>query len=100
MLRVGWAWLRPAEILGLHQLGTHAGKGAALQARHVHLRAAELCSDGVLVQVVEEPQQDDFAFQVGKRGDQAGQSQQVLWFLPGPGGGHQVAETNGGVVAG
>jgi hypothetical protein len=66
----------------------------------VHLRAANLGSDGVLVQTVEEPHDDHVAFQIGQRGDHAGQRQQVFWFLPGPGRRDQVAETKVEVVTG
>jgi hypothetical protein len=49
--------------LGLYQLRAHAGQGPALQAGDVHLGEADLGSDLILVQVLEEPQDDDLAFQ-------------------------------------
>jgi hypothetical protein len=47
---------------GFHQLGTHPGQGTALQPRDVHLGAADPGRDFVLVQVLEEPQDDDLTF--------------------------------------
>ena len=40
---------------GFHQLGAHAGQGAALQPGDVHLGEADPGRDLVLVQIVEEP---------------------------------------------
>jgi hypothetical protein len=46
------------------QLGAHAGQSPALQPRDVHLREADPGRDLVLVQVLEEPQDDDLALQL------------------------------------
>jgi hypothetical protein len=81
-------------------LGPHPSQGAALQPGDVHLGVANLGGDGVLVQVLKEPHHDDLALQLRQAGDQTGQGQQVFWFLPGSGGGDQVAQTGVGVVAG
>jgi NADP-dependent 3-hydroxy acid dehydrogenase YdfG len=51
------------RALGLDQLGAHAGQGATLEPGDVHLRAADPGRDLILVQVVEEPQDDDLTFQ-------------------------------------
>ena len=40
---------------GFHQLGAHAGQGAALQPGDMHLGEADPGRDLVLVQIVEEP---------------------------------------------
>jgi hypothetical protein len=48
----------------LHQLSAHAGQGPALQAGDVHLGEADPGRDGVLVQLMEEPENDDLALQL------------------------------------
>jgi hypothetical protein len=48
---------------GFHELDVHSGQGPALQAGDVHLGAADLGRDLVLVQVLEEPQDDHLTFQ-------------------------------------
>ena len=85
---------------GFHQLGAHAGQGPALEAGHVHLGEADPGRDLVLVQVLEEPQDDNLAFQLRELRHQAGQGQQVLWLLPGSRRGQQVAEAKVAFVAG
>jgi hypothetical protein len=48
--------------------------------------------DLILVQVLEEPQQDDLTFQLWQGGDQARQGQQIFRFLPGGRRRHQVPQ--------
>jgi hypothetical protein len=55
-------WLSEQVRSGFHQLGTHPGQGTALQPGDVHLGAADPGRDFVLVQVLEEPQDDDLTF--------------------------------------
>src|SRR5215211_8639444 len=75
-----------------HQLGAQAGQGAALQPGDVHLGEADPGCDLILVQVLEEPQQDDLTFQLWQGGDQARQGQQIFRFLPGARRRHQVPQ--------
>jgi hypothetical protein len=78
----------------------HARLGPALQARDVHLREADPARDSVLIQVLEEPQDDDLALQLRQPGHQARQAQQIFWLLPGRRRGHQIAQTTVGFLAG
>jgi len=75
-----------------HQLSAHAGQGPALQPRDVHLGEADPGSDGVLVQVLKERSTITSRSSSGRGRHQAGQGQQVLWFLPGCRRDHQLAE--------
>ena len=60
----------------------------------MHLGVADPGRDFVLVQILEEPQHDDLAFQLRQRSDQAGQNQYVFWLLPDSRRHHQIAQTS------
>jgi hypothetical protein len=66
---------------GLYQLGAHAGQRPAKQPRDVHLGAADLGRGGVLFQLLEEPQDDDPALQLGQGRDRLGKNKQVVGIL-------------------
>jgi hypothetical protein len=70
-----------------------------LQPRYVHLGVAEPGRDGVLVEILEEPQDDGLAFQFGQVGDQSASTSRSSGFSRDPGG-HQVTHRHLGVVAG
>src|SRR5512133_2484381 len=84
---------------GFHQLSAHAGQGPALQPRDVHLGEADPGRNGVLMQVLKEPQHNDLTLQLRQSCYQAGQGQQVLGLLPGCRRGHQIAKAKVGFVA-
>src|SRR4029453_12395100 len=116
MFLSGWSWrvlyyacacsnkqtkrAEPSLASRAHQLSAHSGQGPALQGGDVHLGEADPGRDGVLIQLMEEPKNDDLALQFRQCRYEAGKRQQILWFLPVRRCSHQIAKAQVGFGAG